>query len=290
MSNLPATQQPQGQEIVLQTEKGYMTFDELLRAAEVLARSRIIPQAYRQRADDIVAAGMAGNAFRWDVMTSMRNYHVIEGTASLRPEAMLGLVRRAGHSVTLDFGETSDGVRYANAHGKRRDTGDEHLAVFSTEDAKQAGLLNKKNWTQYLDSMLTWRAISALCRVLFPDVVLGAGYSPEEIGGNVEVDASGTPVEADPFADPVIPIPEAKRRLLAACEGDKDKARTVWESQEDLPAPEGIVESVLQDLIDKVWEDDIQDAEIVNEEPLKEDQHLEAEYEDRTDIEATLLD
>jgi len=121
--------------------------------------------------------------------------------------------------------------------------------------------------------------------VLFPDVVLGAGYSPEEIGGDVEVDASGTPVEADPFADPVIPIPEAKRRLLAACEGDKDKARTLWESQENLPAPAGIVESELQKLIDAVWEADIQDAEIVS-----EDAHLEAQYEEATDIEPSLLD
>ena len=283
MSNLPERQQQPT--VAVQADKSMMTFEELLRAADVLARSRIIPQAYRQRADDIVAAGLAGNAYRWDVMTSMRNYHVIEGTASLRPEAMLGLVRRAGHSVTLDFGETTDGVRYANAHGKRWDSGDEHLAIFSTEDAKQAGLLGKKNWSQYLDSMLTWRAISALCRVLFPDVVLGAGYSPEEIGGDVEVDASGTPVEADPFADPVIPIPEAKRRLLAACEGDKDKARTLWESQENLPAPAGIVESELQKLIDAVWEADIQDAEIVS-----EDAHLEAQYEEATDIEPSLLD
>ncbi|MGA1037177.1 MAG: hypothetical protein ACO3VQ_05130 [Ilumatobacteraceae bacterium] len=283
MSNLPERQQQPT--VAVQADKSMMTFEELLRAADVLARSRIIPQAYRQRADDIVAAGLAGNAYRWDVMTSMRNYHVIEGTASLRPEAMLGLVRRAGHSVTLDFGETADGVRYANAHGKRWDSGDEHLATFSTDDAKQAGLLGKKNWSQYLDSMLTWRAISALCRVLFPDVVLGAGYSPEEIGGDVEVDASGTPVEADPFADPVIPIPEAKRRLLAACEGDKDKARTLWESQENLPAPAGIVESELQKLIDAVWEADIQDAEIVS-----EDAHLEAQYEEATDIEPSLLD
>lgn len=238
-------------------------FELMLKQSDVLAQSRIIPQAYRNRAADIVAAGLAGMSFGWDVMTSLRQYHVIEGTASLRPEAMLGLVRRAGHSVTLDFGETDSGVRYANAHGKRADTGDEHVAIFSTEDAQRAGLLNKKNWQQYLDSMLTWRAVSALCRVLFPDVVLGAGYVPEEIGG--EVDATGTPVEADPFADPMIPVPEAKRRLLAACDGDKDAARKVWESQEELPSVDGIVESELQKLIDSVWEADIEEAVIVEE-------------------------
>lgn len=246
-------------ELVPATEAG---FTLMLRQAEVLADSRIIPAAYRNRTSDVVAAGLAGLAFGWDVMTSLRNYHVIEGTASLRPEAMLGLVRRAGHSVTLELSDGNEG-RQAVAVGRRADTGDEHRAVFSEADAKRAGLAGKKNWSQYLDSMLTWRSVSALCRVLFPDVVLGAGYVPEEIGG--DVDSTGTPVEVDPFADPVIPIAEAKRRVLAMCDGDKDAARKWWESQDELPAPEGVRESDLQALLDRIATDDIQDADVIEE-------------------------
>ena len=224
-------------------------FDLMIRQADVLSQSRIIPAAYRNRSADIVAAGLAGLAFGWDVMTSLRNYHVIEGTASLRPEAMLGLVRRSGHSVTLELSDGPEG-RQAVAVGRRSDTGDEHRSVFSEADAKRAGLAGKKNWSQYLDSMLTWRAVSAMCRVLFPDVVLGAGYVPEEIGG--DVDATGAPVESDPFDDPMIPIAEAKRRVLAMCDGDKDVARVWWESQDDLPSPDGVRESALVVLLDKI--------------------------------------
>lgn len=246
------------QELVPASDAG---FNLMLRQADVLSESRIIPAAYRGRTADVVAAGLAGLSFGWDLMTSLRNYHVIEGTASLRPEAMLGLVRRAGHSVTLDLSDGSDG-RQAVAHGKRADTGDEHRAVFSEVDAKRAGLAGKKNWSQYLDSMLTWRSVSALCRVLFPDVVLGAGYVPEEIGG--EVDVTGTPVETDPFADPIIPIAEAKRRVLAMCDGDKDDARRWWESQDELPPSEGLTESTLQALLDRIDAADIVDGEIVD--------------------------
>jgi len=224
-------------------------FNLMLRQADVLAESRIIPAAYRGRTADVVAAGLAGLSFGWDLMTSLRNYHVIEGTASLRPEAMLGLVRRAGHSVTLDLSDGADG-RQAVAHGRRADTGDEHRAVFSEVDAKRAGLAGKKNWSQYLDSMLTWRAVSQMCRVLFPDVVLGAGYVPEEIGG--DVDATGTPVEADPFADPVIPVAEAKRRVLAMCDGNKDDARLWWDTLGDTPTAEGVRESTLVELLDRI--------------------------------------
>jgi hypothetical protein len=225
-------------------------FDLMIRQADVLANSRIIPAAYRNRSADIVAAGLAGLAFGWDVMTSLRNYHVIEGTASLRPEAMLGLVRRAGHSVTLELGDGPEG-RQAVAVGRRADTGDEHRSVFSEADAKRAGLAGKKNWSQYLDSMLTWRSVSALCRVLFPDVVLGAGYVPEELGG--DVDLTGTPVEADPFADPVIPVAEAKRRVLAACDGDKTTAVDWWATLDVDPAT-GVREAVLAELVDRIMD------------------------------------
>ena len=238
------------------------SFDLMLKQADILAQSRIIPAAYRNRSADVVAAGLAGQAFGWDLMTSLRNYHVIEGTASLRPEAMLGLVRRAGHSVSLELVAETSGGRAAVASGKRADTGDEHTAKFSELDAKRAGLAGKKNWQTYLDSMSTWRAVSALCRVLFPDVVLGAGYVPEEIGG--DVDSTGAPLEDDPFTDPTLPIAEAKRRVLAACDGDKEMARQVWG---DYTAEHGedLRESAILNLVDRLLGDGIEDAEVVEE-------------------------
>ncbi len=166
------------------------TYDLILKQAEMLAQSKIVPSAYRRQSPDIVAAGLAGRAYGWDVMTALRNFHVIEGTASLKPEAMLGLVRQVGHSVTIEVTDT-----HATATGKRADTGDTHVSTFTMKDAEAAGLAKKRNWAQYRSAMLTWRAVSQLCRVLFPDVVLGAGYVPEEIGASV--DQSGDVIDAE---------------------------------------------------------------------------------------------
>jgi hypothetical protein len=211
------------------TAPAMVPFDDLVRMADTLARSRVIPQAYRGRTEDVVAAGLAGQAFGWDVMTSLRNYHVIEGTATLRPEAMLGLVRRAGHSVSIEL-TGGDVSRTAVVTGRRADNGDTHEARFSWSDANLAGLSGKKNWKQYPDSMLTWRAVSSLCRVLFPDVVLGAGYVPEEIGATV--DHTGNVVEPDPFAEPdrTITTAQAKHLVLDYFDGDKDVARAWWDT------------------------------------------------------------
>ena len=196
------------------------TFDLIMRQSEILAQSTIIPSAYRRKGADIVAAGLAGRAYGWDVMTSMRQFHVIEGTASLRPESMLGLVRQAGHSVTVEV--HPDG---AVAHGTRADTGDEHSASFTMADAEAAGLAGKKNWKQY--AMLTWRAVVKLCRVLFPDVVLGAGYVPEELGA--EVTATGEVIEIEPVDPDLMPVAEAKHAVLEAVGGNKDLARAHWD-------------------------------------------------------------
>ena len=94
-------------------------------------------------------------------------------------------------------------------------------------DAEAAGLAGKKNWKQYQDAMLTWRAVGKLCRVLFPDVVLGAGYVPEELGA--EVTSVGEVIEIEPVDPDLMPVAEAKHAVLEAVGGDKDHARAMWD-------------------------------------------------------------
>lgn len=251
-----------GSEIVFHKQPA---FGDLVHMAEYLANAFTIPKAYQRKPADIVAVGLAGQAYGWDLSTSMRCYHVIEGTASLKPEAMLALVRRHGHSVQVVVSTGKDG-REACAHGKRADNGDEHTVVFSDADAKNAGLAGKKNWQQYRDSMLQWRAVSSLCRFLFPDVVLGAGYTPEEIGAEVSED--GTP-DSDPFATQLITSAVAKREIIQAVEGDVTRAKELWGDR----GTASISRADLDELIDQANTDDIEEAELV-ESPLTADQAI----------------
>ncbi len=215
------------------------TFDLIMKQAEMLCQSKIVPAAYRKQSADIVAAGLAGRAYGWDTMTAMRNFHVIEGTASIRPEAMLGLVRQAGHSVTI---EVTD--HQATATGKRADTGDTHVSTFTIKDAEAAGLAKKRNWSQYRSAMLTWRAVSQLCRFLFPDVVLGAGYVPEEIGGTVDGDGEiieaeiiETVAEVEPPADPADPeVLDGLREVIAMLDGFQKDELSDWWKAEQIPS------------------------------------------------------
>ena len=171
-------------------------------------------------------------------MAAMRNFHVIEGSASMKPEAMLGLVRQAGHSVTI---EISDGA--ATAIGKRIDSGDEHTATFTLQDAEDAGLAGKKNWKQYQDAMLQWRAVSKLCRALFSDVVLGAGYVPEELGADVGP-------EGDVIT--LVSATKAKHLVLEAASGDKELAREAWGENGSSAISEDELQNIISSLLDRV--------------------------------------
>ena len=166
-----------------------LDFTSMMQVSQMLAKSSLVPAAYRGKPENVLLATLAGQPFGWDPTMSMRSFHIIEGQPSLKPEIMLALVRRAGHSVQ---GTTAtDG---ATVTGKRRDTGDSMTVTYTLEDARRANLLNKSVWKQYPASMCWARALSQLCRMLFPDVVLGAGYTPEELGASVSHD--GDVIEA----------------------------------------------------------------------------------------------
>jgi hypothetical protein len=187
--------------------------DVYMRQAELLAQSDIIPKDYRRKPANVLVAALTGRTFGWDALTALRNGHVIEGTWSIKPEAMLALVRRAGHSVTGEI--APDG---ATVRGKRRDSGDEMTVTFTMEDARRAGLAGKTNWKQYPQSMCWARAVAQLCRMLFADVTLGLSYTPEELGA--DVDADGAVVDAPARGPALAPmedspyVSEANARLL----------------------------------------------------------------------------
>lgn len=225
-----------------------MNLGDHMRVAEMLARSSLVPAAYRGKPENVLLASLAGSQFGWDATMAMRSFHIIEGQPSLKPEIQLALVRRAGHSVT---GETSpEGARVT---GRRKDTGDELTVSFTTEDAKRAGLLGKRGpWQQYPAAMCWARAVSQLCRMLFGDCVLGAGYTPEELGGDDEV-------YEPPTTD--IPAAYAKKRVLEACGGDVDAARAAWGDR----GSSSITPEELERLVAETAERAVAEAELVEE-------------------------
>jgi hypothetical protein len=109
----------------------------------------------------------------------------------MKPEMMRAQIMRHGHTLTyVEQSPTRCEIR-----GKRADNGSEHVAVWTLDKAKTAGLdPSKGTWAKYPEAMLSARATAELARALFADCLNGISYTPEELGA--EVDDEGKAVEA----------------------------------------------------------------------------------------------
>ena len=91
--------------------------------------------------------------------------------------------------------------------------------------------------------MLQWRAVSKLCRALFSDVVLGAGYVPEELGADVGP-------EGDVIT--LVSATKAKHLVLEAASGDKELAREAWGENGSSAISEDELQNIISSLLDRV--------------------------------------
>lgn len=109
-------------------------------------------------------------------LASVELIKVIKGRTVISPELMLAMVIKAG--AKIKYTELTDKSCTVEAS---RPNGLSGTFTFNLEDAKKADLLRKDNWQKYPRAMLRSRCIAEMCRSLFPDIILGASYTPEEL-------------------------------------------------------------------------------------------------------------
>jgi hypothetical protein len=171
---------------------------------QFIANTDLIPKAYRGNLPAIFACIATGREIGFSDLESLRLIFVVDGKPTLSAEAMVNLARKRGHSIT-----GTSTAKAAKVTGRRADNGDEMTAEYTLEDASAAGLAGKQNWQKHPGDMLWARAVSRLCRRLFPDVFSGMAYTPGEIADDdalpfveisdpVEVLADEPPAETTP--------------------------------------------------------------------------------------------
>lgn len=170
-----------------------------------ISGTSMIPKTYRGNVPEILACVLTGRALGLSDLHSLRSINVVDGKATLSAELMVTLTRQRGHSIRKKDHKRGQSVTVV---GRRADNGDEDEVTWDMEMAKNAGLAGKSNWKNYPDAMLWARAVSQLCRELFPDVLMGLAYTADEMG-DVTVEVPGEePIEGeaheivdDPAAD-----------------------------------------------------------------------------------------
>lgn len=153
------------------------SLDEAIKAAELLAESTFVPDEYRGKPGNILAAAQMGAELGVGWMQALQNIAVINGRPCVWGDLSLALCMR--HPDFEDcIEEYDEETRTAKCTAKRARRQDV-VQSFSWADACQAGLHEKNTYQKYRRRMLQMRARSWALRDQFPDAFKGL-YVAEE--------------------------------------------------------------------------------------------------------------
>lgn len=144
---------------------------EALDFCDRLAKTAFVPDAYRNKPGEILAAIQYGAELGIGPMQALQGIAVINGRPSLWGDVMLALVQASGLLEYINETSTADS---ATCEVKRK--GDKHVCkeTFTQAMAMKAGLAQKQGpWQQYPQRMRQMRARGFALRNKFADVLKG---------------------------------------------------------------------------------------------------------------------
>jgi hypothetical protein len=175
-------------------------FGEMQRMAEAFVKSALFGV---KTVDQAIALMVVAQAEGKHPGTIASEYHIIQGKASLKADAMLARFQQAGGKVEW-HDHTNEKVSATFSHPQ---SGSLRID-WDLARAKAADLGGKDNWKKYPRQMLRARVISEGVRATFPAVLQGM-YTPEEVQ-----DFSTVPTKIESSKPPV--IEEVKATVIEA--------------------------------------------------------------------------
>ena len=169
-------------------------FNQILRAADMLSKTSIIPQSYQGKPQDCFVAIEMANRMGVSPMVVMQNMYVVKGKPSWAGQACTMLINSCGkfkdvkHIYTGEKGKPNRGC-YVTA--TRISDGSQVDGVEVTMQMAQAeGWTSNSKWRNMPELMLAYRASAFFARVYCPEAMMGV-QTAEEV-----YDADSTPINA----------------------------------------------------------------------------------------------
>ena len=170
------------------------SFNQLLRAAQMLSQTSIIPQSYQNMPQDCFVAIEMANRMGVSPMVVMQNMYVVKGKPSWAGQACTMLINSCGkfkdvkHIYTGEKGKPNRGC-YVTA--TRISDGSQVDGVEVTmQMAQSEGWTSNSKWRNMPELMLAYRASAFFARVYCPEAMMGV-QTAEEV-----YDADSTPINA----------------------------------------------------------------------------------------------
>lgn len=214
-----------------------------MRLVEQISNTTFVPQAYRGKPQELLAAILLGNELGVGPMQAMSKIHNIQGRAGVSAELARAIVLSKGHRIWFEEMSSSRVV----ACGARANAPDRVTRVTWTLDmAERAGLKAKENWRKYPQAMLTARATGELCRAVFADVLAGISYMVEELEDGFDLEGDDAlPEVSDPPEGSSTAEPKSNTRRAPAKKAPKkppskkDAVRPPAPPEPPLPGEDG---------------------------------------------------
>lgn len=158
-------------------------FNQLLRAAQMLSQTSIVPQAYQGKPQDCFVAIEMATRMGVSPMVVMQNMYVVKGKPSWAGQACTMLINSCGkfrdvkHIYTGEKGTDNRGC-YVTA--VRVSDGEQLNGVEVTLNmAKAEGWTANPKWRNLPELMLAYRASAFFARVYCPEALMGVQTSEE---------------------------------------------------------------------------------------------------------------
>lgn len=210
-----------------------------MQKAEALAAASLLPESYRRNPPNVLVAMEVADSLGIRLMQAIQGVTVINGKLTMSAELMRALVLSAGHRFRVD--EQTDQACTVTVARKEWPE-DVQTFTFTMQDASRAGLNNSNTYKKHPKAMLLARVTSAACRAVFPDVIAGVSYTPEEL-------ADDTAAPTPPPVPPVPPTVTVTREPEPAVDYDTGEIIDDWTDDFDIAADE--TEPVEAEIVDE---------------------------------------
>jgi len=198
MSELINVEEVQGSEVLsVWTDKG--AFDQLARAAGMLAKSTIVPQNYQNRPEDCFIAVEMATRMHTSPLFIMQNLYVVKGKPTWAGQACMAMINACGrfkdvkHIYTGQKGTDSRGC-YVTAT-RISDGETVNGTEITMKMVHSEGWDSNKKWLTMTEQMLGYRAASFFARMYCPEALMGL-QTYDEV-----VDTTSTKSTASTIAD-----------------------------------------------------------------------------------------
>ncbi|WP_336214742.1 hypothetical protein [Nonomuraea sp. LPB2021202275-12-8] len=167
--------------------------------SQQLAFANLLPPQYFKQPANVLWAIEFGESIGVDAITAITEVHVIKGKPSSSAGLVSALVRKAGHRMRTWVERDENGrlLKAVSTIVRSDDPDFEFKSEWTIARAQTAGLLKQnENYGKYPEAMLKARSQTEVARDACKEALCGLGYTPEELGAQVNDDGSIVITEA----------------------------------------------------------------------------------------------